>query len=1411
MFKTNCLLFILAVLSVSVFADSVETYSNLRFKSFSTHEGLSQSSVLSIAQDAQGLVWMGTKDGLNRFDGYRFIAYKNVPNDNNSISNNEVIFLLPDKDGNLFIGTRGGGLNFFVKDENRFVRFDNLKTLDGTVTYIHQQSDGAIWVGTNQGLFLGIPDSSKNSGFHFSNFSNKSVFLDQQEGLLAYNRDIVSVVSVFEISENQFLIGTFRGLFLFKKNDLSFVQVELGKQNNAKVNSIVADHNNLIWVGTSEGLVRLSKSDNNDLKLLPQTQQPEWNQLNNGWVERLLIDKEGNLWVGTRGAGIMLIDNNGSVSEFYTSNMLSNKVGDNIINSLMIDRGEVLWMGTESKGVVTLDLNRKKFNHLDNHSASGRNLNNNLVTAIAGKNNEVWVGSAYNGLDYLQFRADKTVEAKHYPQIPYGNKLSSSEVISLELDTDNNLWIGTASNYLVSYRDDAGFQSYFTGSFAFALHQDRKENLWIGTWGKGLGLMDKNSREIKFLANNPNDSRTLSGDIILTIFDDNKGNLWVGTKGRGLSIAPLNRVKQGYNSFVIYEKGNQLLHNDVYCVHQDSDDVIWVGTGGGLNWIDAYKDADSQADFNMGRAHFGAFTEADGLPANIIYGILEDNDGNLWISTTKGLSKFNKKTNTFKNYTTDDGLQSDEFHSNAFYASPENQLFFGGVNGLSFFNPSEITSNQQPSEVIFSDFKVASLPVKPHQKVNGKVILNKDISKSDVIALTHKHKDFTIEFTAEHLNRLEGIRYAYRLLGFNDEWRYLSANEHSVTYTNLWEGDYVFQVKATNKDGVWNELPKELKIEVMPPLWRNKWFYSVYLLLLVAGLLLFRRYTLIGVAEKNRLLIEHIERTNLIENTEAKMRFFTNISHEIRTPLTLINNPLEEVIAKGKIDDKSKESLQLVSKNVNRLLNLTNQLLQLRKIDKGGVEPQFSEVKVVKMVKDIIGLFLQKALNKEITMGFESDVDADQLICVDQELITTAIYNVVSNAYKFTPSKGRINIKVYKHKDEPARIRRWRKVEQGDSKEWICIDVSDTGPGISSEEIKHIFHRFYQSKQNVRKEIAGSGIGLSIVKEYIDMHQGKIETRSKVGEGSTFTIFLPLGNAHLKNSKVLVPSENEIAAMPTLVDESEEIKTKETLAEKDLPVVLIVEDDRDLRHYLKETLSENYKVYTAADGKKGIEKAVEVLPSIVISDVMMPNVDGLELCETLKKDERTRHIPVILLTAKAADESRIEGYKSGADLYVSKPFKPDVLKSEIDQLLNTRRILAEVFSKQIFLKPRDIEISSADEKFLTKLNDTIDEHLAEPDFDVSAMVEKMNFSHSTVLKKVKSLTGMSLVEFVKIHRLKRAAQILEKDRFQIAEVAYLVGFSDPKYFSKCFSKEFGKTPTEYVQEMRTKQDEGAEN
>lgn len=1401
----SVLLFIsLLTIKFTLRASETESYSNIQFRTFSTEDGLSQSSVLSLTQDPQGFIWMGTKDGLNRFDGYRFRTFKTDPTNPNSISNNEILFLSSNSKGNIFIGTRGGSLNYYIKDENRFKKFDNLDIIDETVTSVSECSDGNLFIGTNTGLFTGIADPLNKYEYQFTNLSTNSVYLTTNNTLLPYDRLSVSVVTTKILKNDHVVVGTFKGLFLYKPNSLSFTQIDLGRLTEAKINSMVWDKDSTLWIGTSEGLAKLYFEGFEPQKVELTDDYEPWTRTNTTWVEKIISDNDGNMWIATRGAGVIMWDTEDNIHSFYNNSPMSYNIGDNIINSLLIDNSGILWIGTESRGVVTLDLYRKKFNHLENYTSTGLNLTSNLVTAITGNENEVWVGSAYNGLDYLRLLPGNKIETRHIDEIPYDNGLTSNEIISLHLDKQNKLWIGTASNYLVSLDKNGRFESFPTGSFTFALHQDKQNDLWIGSWGQGLGLKRFNSGEIRFISNQPHDSRSLSGDIILSVYDDSKGKLWVGTKGRGLNVTGLDAVKKGYNNFVSYEKGT-LLHNDIYCVLEDSEGIMWIGTGGGLNRIDLTKPENNDL-FLQGKAKFESFTEKDGLPANLIYGILEDNEGNIWLSTTKGLSKYEKNNQRFVNYDTNHGLQSNEFHSNAFFSANGQQMFFGGVNGLTFFNPEEISVNNTPYDVVFSSLKVLNQIVNPNEEIKGKVILTKDIANTKEITLNHKHKDFSIEFSARHLNNLDGIKYAYRLLGFDDEWRILSNNEHSVSYTNLWEDEYTFQVIASNDDGVWSTKPTELIINVLPPIWRSIWFYPVYLILLIIGLLIFRRYSLIKATEKNRLLIEHIERTNLIENTEAKMRFFTNISHEIRTPLTLISNPLDDVITHGNIDQQSRNNLELVSKNVNRLIHLTNQLLQLRKIDKGGIEPHFTEVKIRNFLKEITSFFMQKSYNKDIKLVFESKIDDDYKIWIDTEMMTTAIYNILSNAFKYTPSKGTIRISLFPKAEELTKVSRIRK--KASNTKWVCISVSDTGIGIPSEDLSHIFHRFYQSKQKNNSEMAGSGIGLSIVKEYVDLNKGSIEVSSKLNEGTTFTLYLPIGDDHIKDKKIalqpIMPSE-KLQALENGNSAKNQTDGTKPYAEPEKPTLLIIEDDKDLCAYLENALNQSFHIHLAYNGDDGFKKAIETIPSIIVSDVMMPHTDGLILTKQLKSNEKTRHIPIILLTAKAADESKMEGYKSGADLYVSKPFKIDLLKIQIEQLLTTRKVLSEIFSKQIMLKPRNIAISSSDEKFLTRLNEVIDEHLQEPDFDVAAMVEKMNQSHSTVLKRVKTLTGMSLVEFVKSHRLKRAAQILEKNSFQVAEVAYMVGFSDPKYFSKCFSKEFGKTPTEFINESKLKE------
>lgn len=1390
-----------------------EHFSNLRFSQVNTENGLSQASVLCIFQDIQGFVWMGTKDGLNRYDGYNFRTYKHLLNDTTSMSDNEILSLSSDQNGNIYISTQGGGFNKFIYTTNQFIRYPELPISEPTVNTVYPSADGSIWIGTPEGLILGDPIENASNQYRFTNLSKNSAYLSIGGQILPYDRKMMAVHAIQPIENNFILIGTQNGIFIYNIQEKTFSAASVNTQITDKVNSIIRNHDGDIWAGTALGLFRMRWTGNQLVaKTIYDYRNPQWSMVGTDWVNILINDHNGAIWAGTRGGGLIQINSKGELTSYYSDLSNSRRIGDNMINALMIDRTGVLWIGTESRGAALLDLNRKRFNHLENKSKSGINLTNNQVTAISGRGNVVWAGTAFNGLDRIDFSNGKQLSTLHIDQIPIGSNRFSSEIISLMIDNKDQLWIGTQSNSVIKY-SNGNFQAINIGGFAFALLQDRNNTIWVGTWGQGIAKIDPETNQTTLFNNQISGSNTLSSDKVLSLYDDSYGNLWVGTKGGGINIIPLNLINQGYTSFRhikhIPNSTNSLLNNDVFCIMQDSKGTFWIGTGLGLSKLQL-RSKNASEELLKDELSFETFTEVDGLPGNAVFGIHEDLKGNLWLSTINGLSKFDPNNKTFSNFHNSDGLQSTEFHSNASYKAPNGNLFIGGVNGLSFFNPEEISTNPHPAMPVISRLRVMNQPVYPQMRVMGKRILTNDISLTKDLKLSHKHKEFTIEFSALHFANINKVSYAYRLLGFNDQWHISSGKENSATYTNLKEGDYTFQVKATNNDGVWSDTVTELHIEVKPPFWRNPWFYLVYVGIILSALFMFRKYSLIAVSEKNRLHIERLERKNIIDNTEAKMRFFTNISHEIRTPLTLISNPLSEVIEKGNIDEKSKSNLKLVSKNVSRLLNLTNQLLQLRRIDKGGIEPAFSQVEMNLLLQEINTYFIQKATQKNIILNFRNETDPKLTAWIDQEMITTCIYNILSNAMKFTPSNGHIDIKLSKKAPKEDVIKNW-KISELTSKpaEWIAISIADSGKGIPEEELQKIFIRFYQTKHHDLMETAGSGIGLSIVKEYIDLHLGVVSVHSKLGEGTEIILYLPLGKKHLPQKPKAEETVKQNLSSPTQLQTLEnaeanepELEEAETYIEvvntDEFPHILIVEDDAELANYLASSFEEEYSVTLAANGLEGMNKAIDLQPDLIISDVMMPEMDGTQMSKALKNNIETSHIPIILLTARASDTHMIEGYESGADMYVTKPFAIEVLRTQVKQLILSRRQLIEKFSRHTMLKPRDLKISSLDERFLDKLYSIIEANLAEPDFDVSEIVKQMNLSHSTVLKKVKALTGTSMVEFVKMQRLKRAAQILATDKLPISEVAYMVGFSDPKYFSKCFSKEFGRTPSEFA-------------
>lgn len=1413
------ILYITLLFSNSSYGQSLEASRDVRFDVVSTAQGLSQSCVYNLAQDKQGFIWVGTRDGLNRFDGYDFISFKNNPQDTNSLSNNEITKIFVNSHGNLWIGTRGGGLNHYNQTKNRFTRYANLN-YENIVRDIFESEDGTLWVGSSEGL-LKAEKGNENERRVFTNVSNGAVYTNNKHVIprVKLNK---SVISISSLSKNILFIGTEQGAYLYDKTKNLFDKVNLGASDNTIVTSSLIEKNGTIWVGTFNGLVKLYPE-----KTVENAYSPEFfniwqkgtHHLLSDRIEAIRYDCFGNVWVGSHGGGLIRFAKDDKITTYVNDPLDGQSLGDNIVNSLLMDNTGVLWIGTESQGCNKLDLYRKKFIHIHNIPNNSNSLSVNSITAMASSGNDVvWVGSAVKGLDKLTYHPDGTYKVEHFKDIPINTQFAVSEVISLLEDRNGALWIGTGSNTFTRYRKDDGFKSFPMNGYVFSIHCDRQNGLWLGTWGQGLAKFDRETGAVRRFTNIPGSANSLSSDKVLSIFDDAKGNLWVGTKAGGISISSLADLEHGKNNFKSFKHKEtdvkSIVHNDVYCIMQDSKGNIWLGTGGGLCKVVWPDSGNSAQNNNFDAIHFESYLEKDGLPNNVIYGILEDSQGNLWLSTNNGLSMFNPGKRQFKNYGINDGLQANEFRSNAFAKDNKGNMFFGGVNGLTVFNPDNIKDNPCLANAVITRFKVFSAAVKPGMIVNGQAILENDIAQTKHIELTYKVKEITFEFSALHYANPQRIKYAYRLLGFNDKWQTVEGSARTVTYTNLGDGKYTFQVKATNNDGKWNETPVELTIKMLPPLWRKPWFYFIYVVIILLLLYGFQKYSLIAVKEKNRLAIERLEHKKQLELSQAKMRFFTNVSHEIRTPLTLISDPLNQVIRNGNIDEGSKKSLNLMANNVSRLLHMVNQLLQLQNIDLGSVKLKVATVEFAPFIKGIADHFVQSALRKNITFSVNNEL-GDKSLCIDKEKLGTVFYNLLSNAFKFTPEHGTISVNIYSYRKNTKfsfkNLDSWL-LEKKQTSNWVAVEIADNGTGIPQKELKNIFHRFYQVNDSDAEHHAGSGIGLALVKDYVGLHRGQVKVTSKPGHGSIFTVYLRTGNHHLRHKHYVVDDETDKAIEATLSTHVQDVKTSVSepalavnIAQNvTLPSLLIIEDDIDLAGYMASYLAKYYTVELVHDGKSGLQRVQSQLPDLVISDVMLPEMNGLQLCQHLKTDIETSHIPVILLTARVSDENIREGYDCGADVYVAKPFNIDILAKQVHALLESRATWRKKFSQQLVLMPTDVTISSTDEQFLKKLVDVTDVHLSDSEFDVTRLVDAMNMSHAVILRKVKALTDMSLVDFIKNQRLKKAALILQKGKISIADVGYMVGFSDPKYFSKCFIKEFGKTPTGYCQEYQSK-------
>lgn len=1378
---------------------------DLNFRHLTVKEGLSNSTVYCTYQDRAGYIWIGTQEGLNRYNGYEITTFIHQEEDPYSISGNMVTSIAEDKNGNLWIGVWNGGLNLYERSTGRFYTYlnDSVNTIK-SISRVFIDGQNLVWVGTlSEGLILFDPD------------------------LKTYRRFLCSPSSSNSISSNY-------------------------------ISDILEDHAGSLWIATEDsGLNILNRRDHTFKRI--KFKEGTVNSLPSNLINKLYEDRQHNLWIGTHDKGVSVLSPDRAVFKNFIAGNGDHYLTSNNIRSFFEHDDNTIWIGTDGGGINIYNPAADKFSYVRNTIDHTDGINSDVVLSIRkSRDGVVWVGTAQGGVNVYN--------PKQYKFQPFnkfsvqGDGLSYREVLSVCEDKKGYLWIGTDGGGLNLYNPFNKTFQYFkydfqdnhslSGDVVKCIYEDSYGNIWIGTYNNGLNLLRDRTGKFTRFTHDPENEKSLSQNDIWAITEDANRNLWIATLHGGLNLFDRNT-----ETFTRYEfkKTETPIGDRIYSMVADNKRKgLWLGTGSGLSYFDVKKRflstvnlasnvlnndqvtvlcLDYKNNLWIGTRENGinrynpetntitSFTVKDGLISNMIAGILEDERYNLWISTDKGMSRFDPFLNTFNNYTVDDGLQENEFLIGSCVKNNNGELIFGGVNGFNVFHPDRIERNTYLPEVMITKLFIAGNEVTP-QKENSPIPAA--ISETKQVTLSYDQSDISFEVTAINYINPQKNQYAYMLQGLGQDWHYVGQSR-ILSFSDLKPGNYTLRVKASNNDGVWSDKEAVLAIHIKPPYWKTWEFRAMlFIFLLTVSICIF--YLRLHTIKRQKVKLEEIVRLRThelsiekqkieaqnselkaknqeivhhnreitrqrdeikvmnekIERTASeKINFFTNISHEIRTPLTLILGPLEKLLSDPTVAEDHKSQLRRMFRNGLRLRRLVNDILDFRHIDDYTKVLQRSHNDVVALTKDVMAAFHDMANDKKIDFILHSECNAIPAL-LDKEKFSTVISNLLINAFKFTDVGGSITVTI----SECSR----HELMTGPC---IAIKIEDTGIGISENEIDKIFDRFYQARNVAGHSYAGAGIGLSIAKAFIELHSGTITVQSVEGKGSCFTILLPAETERIDEREKALPDEN--------IKVSEFKKRLSPKAvNKNYSKVLVVEDNSDLRRYIVDFLENEFVMIEAATGKEALEKAQQELPDLVITDIMMPGMDGAELCHTLKNNPETGHIPVILLTAKGLPEHKLEGLSTGADDYVVKPFDHQELTTRVRNLIDLRKSLREKFSKDFLLKPQDVTLASPDEKFLKKAMEIIERNISNPDFDVAELVSEMAVSRTLLHTKLKALVNCSAGEFIKTIRLKRAAQLLAQRKVTVSEIAYMVGFKDPQYFNKCFKKHYGETPGSFA-------------
>lgn len=1368
---------ILSILLLSS-ADLFSQTPLLHFRHLTNEQGLSNSTVETIFQDNRGFMWFGTRDGLNKYDGYQMVVYRYNPADSNSISDNYIKYIYEDRQHTLWIGTQNG-LNRLDAGLNRFTRFrhnaaDNGSLSHNQVTCIYEDKQNRLWIATYGG---GLNLYNRNAGT-FTRFQHGP---DQAQSI-PDNR----VNYLLEDIKGRFWVASESGLALFERDKKRFRTVTPPPGETQQSIRIIEDDNQgNLWLGTEDkGLLFYDPVNGGYTRYEHQEKDPS--SLSTNQVRTILFDRKGQLWTGGVNGGLNLFNaTNSSFFNYQNEPEDQRSLSQRTVSALFEDKQGILWIGTHRGGINIYVPGAEKF-RLYQQQLKQNSLSYNDVKAFCeDRQGRIWIGTDGGGLNLF----DPVRQTfRHYQYNPFNNRtLGSGEVLSITEDKQGQLWIGTWGGGLNLYHPgEEGFTRFLnnaadphsiSSNYVQKVMEDSRGILWVATYSGGVNIYDRAGRQFSRFTGKGN--HVLFGKNAVSMMEDPKGRIWIGTDDGGLNCYhPSNGQISHY--FTAGEK-----KPDLRVLFTDSKGRLWAGQSG-LYLFDEARDS------------FSVYTAEAGLSTAFIKGITEDKAGNFWISTSNGIIRFHPDLHQYKTYNTGDGLQGLEFEANAYLKARDGQMFFGGINGFNAFYPEEIRTYSFMPPVYITDLQISNQRMLPGMKDSP---LQQDISTTEKVSFNYSQSSFSFGFAALDYTAPANNQYAYKLEGWDNDWNYVG-NERKAAYTNLDPGIYVFRVKASNSDGVWNEKETSITILIEPPFWRTWWF-----LLLVFSLILFVIYRIL--AFRRAIELKKISEKKREEVHQLKLQFFTNISHEFRTPLTLILGPLEKMLREVR-DNTQLHYFKMMQKNAYRLLDLVNEVMDFRKVESGVLHLKVMPGNPVLFLEEISEEFRDWAMEKQIRFTRHT-VAPPAEAWFDNQVLEKIIYNLLSNAFKYTPSGGSITLEMRSSLQDVKPAYPHELVLQNDYKasEYLHIRVIDNGIGISKESIEHLFERYFR----VNEKHLGSGIGLAFVKSLTFLHKGSIRVYSERNKGTEIIISLPFQKEdYSEEEKWLGDSGKTTKQLESIVPnlrytiatESNGVPSTEDVAmgNSQSATILIVDDNSELREFLKGALLPEYRIIEASDGQMGFEKAKAEMPDIIISDVMMPVLDGIAFCKLIKEDLETSHIPFMMLTAKTALSSNIEGAASGADFYFGKPLSIELLLITIRNTLEQRRKSRERFLKDYYYEAKELVNSSKDKEFMDTLLTRIEAHLMDADFDISMLCSEMGMSKTNLYQKIKQLTGQATGDFVRTIRLKKAAYIMSHEDVPLSEVILRIGIQTQSYFTKAFKKEFGKTPTQFLQELK---------